>query len=285
MKNLINFLIRSWVFILFLFLQIAALVLLFSNNNYHSAQYFNSANTVSGKVYETQSEITDYFTLKSANADLAEENARLRAMLPTAYEITDKKFFVKNDTIFAQKYSYANAKVINNSTNRRNNYITLNKGSLQGIQPKMGVISPNGIVGVVKDVSPNYATVLSFLHKAVKVSAKIRKSGYFGSLIWEGGNPDFGYLKDIPSYVKLVKGDTIVTTSYSDIFPEDIMVGVVESLDEKPNDSFHNIKVKLSTNFTTLSYVYVIKDVTRTERDSLQQKTIKDVEKGDNNGD
>lgn len=282
MKNLINFLIRSWFFILFLFLQIGALVLLFSNNNYHSTAYFNSANAVSGKVYETQSEITDYFTLKSANSQLAEENARLRSELPVAYEITDKKYFEKNDTILAQKYFFTNAKVINNSTDKRNNYITLNKGSLQGIKPQMGVISPNGIVGVVKDVSTNYSTVLSFLHKAVKVSAKISKNGYFGSLVWEGGNPDFGYLRDVPSYVKLQKGDTIVTTSYSDIFPEGIMVGTIEALEGKPNDPFHSIKIKLSTNFHTLSYVYVIKDITRAERDSLEEGTINDVEKVEN---
>lgn len=282
MKNLINFLIRSWFFILFLVLQGVALVLLFNNNSFHKASFINSSNVVAGKVYETESEITDYFNLKAANRLLAEENARLRAMRPMAFEITDKKFFEKNDTLFYQKYSFTNAKVINNTTDRRNNYITLNKGSLQGIQPQMGVISSNGIVGVVKDVSPHYSTVLSLLHKAVKVSAKIKKNNNFGSLAWDGTNPDFAYLNDIASYVKLQKGDTIITTSYSDIFPEGILVGTVESLDGKSSDAFHKIRVRLSTNFSTLSYVYVIKDFTRTERDSLEAKTINTTEKQGN---
>lgn len=254
------------------------MVLLFSNNTFHKAAYINSANNVSGKVLETEAEVTDYFSLKAANTQLAEENARLRSQARSAFEISDKRFFEKNDTIYGLKYSYTTAKVINNSTDRRNNYITLNKGSMHGIRPQMAVVSPRGIVGVVKDVSEHYSTVLSFLHKAVRVSAKIKKNDNFGSLVWDGTNPDYGYLKDIASYVKLQKGDTIVTTSFSDIFPEGIMVGTVDKLEEKPSDAFHLIRVKLSTNFNSLTYVYVISDFTRAERDSLEQKTIKAVE-------
>jgi rod shape-determining protein MreC len=161
---------------------------------------------------------------------------------------------------------------------RRNNYITLNKGSLHGIKPKMAVISPNGIVGVVKDVSQNYSTVISLLHKAAKVSAKLQKTDNFGSLSWDGTNPDYAYLKDIAIYVKLKQGDTIVTTSYSDIYPEGIMVGTVDRLEEKSNDAFHLIRVKLSTNFNSLTHVYVISDFTRAERDTLEQRTINAVE-------
>ncbi len=283
MRNLINFLIRSWFIILFIVLQGVALFLLFNNNSFHKASFVNSSNVVAGRVMETESEITDYFNLKAANRDLAEENARLRSVLPTAFAVADKKFFLKNDTLFYQQYYFTSAKVVNNSVDRRNNYLTLNKGSLEGIMPQMGVISPRGIVGVVKDVSPHYCTVLSLLHKAVRVSAKIKKNDYFGSLVWDGANPDYAYLNDIASYVKLTKGDTIITTSYSDIFPEGIMVGTVESFDEKGTDAFHKIKVRLSTNFNNLSYVYVIKDVTRSERDSLEAKTIEKVE-GDGNG-
>lgn len=283
MRNLINFLIRSWFIILFIVLQGLALYLLFNNNTFHKASFVNSSNVVAGRVMETESEITDYFNLKAANRDLAEENARLRSTLPTAFAVADKKFFIKNDTLFYQQYYFTSAKVVNNSVDRRNNYLTLNKGSLEGIMPQMGVISPRGIVGVVKDVSPHYCTVLSLLHKAVRVSAKIKKNDYFGSLVWDGANPDYAYLNDIASYVKLTKGDTIITTSYSDIFPEGIMVGTVESFDEKGTDAFHKIKVRLSTNFNNLSYVYVIKDVTRSERDSLEAKTIEKVE-GDDNG-
>lgn len=278
MRNFINFIIRSWFFILFILLFGVSLILLFSNNNYHKAAYINSANNVSGRVLEAESEVTDYFALKKANELLAEENARLRSQSRSAYEIANKRFFVKDDTIHLLKYTYTAAKVINNSTDRRNNYITLNKGSLHGIRPQMAVISPNGIVGVVKDVSQNYATVLSLLHKAVRVSAKLQKTDNFGSLAWDGTNPDYAYLRDIAIYVKLKQGDTIVTTSFSDIFPEGIMVGTVDKLEEKSNDAFHLIRVKLSTNFSSLTHVYVISDFTRAERDTLEQRTINAVE-------
>lgn len=259
-----------------------ALALLFSNNNYHRAAYLNSANNVSGRIYETESDITDYFSLREANRQLAEENARLRSLAKSAYEINGKKFFEKNDTVYKLKYHYTTAKVINNSVDRRNNYITLNKGSLQGIRPQMAVVSPEGIVGVVKDVSQNYCTVLSLLHKAVRVSAKLKSTDNFGSLVWDGTNPSYAYLKDIASYVKLKKGDTVVTTSFSDIFPEGIMVGTVDRTEEKSSDAFHFIRVKLSTDFTAINHVYVISDFTRAERDTLEEKTIQSVEKEEN---
>lgn len=285
MRNFINFIIRSWFIIFFIVLQGVALLLLFNSNAFHRASFINSSNAVAGRVYETQSTVTDYFNLKQANKDLAEENARLKAMLPSAYEITDRKFFAKNDTLYFQKYSYTVAKVINNSVDRRNNYLTLNKGSIHGIRPQMAVVSPNGIVGVVKSVSANYTTVLSLLHKAVKISAKVKRTDNFGSLVWDGANPDFAYMEGVASYVKLKKGDTIITTSYSDIFPEGVMVGTVDAMEEKSTDAFHKIKVKLSTNFNTLSYVYVIKDLTRQERDSLENATISKMEDKETNGD
>lgn len=282
MRNFFNFLIRSWFFILFIVLLGVSLILLFSNNNYHQAAYINSANALSGRVYEAEAEVTDYFALRNANKQLADENAQLRNKIKDAYEISNKRFFIKEDTVYSLKYNYTAAKVINNSVNRRNNYITLNKGSLHGIRPKMAVIAPTGIVGVVKDVSQNYSTVLSLLHKAVKISAKLKKTDNFGSLEWDGNDPNYAYLKDISSYVKLTKGDTIITTSYSDMFPEGIMVGTVDRMEEKSSDAFHLIRVKLSTDFTALTYVYVVSDFTRTERDTLEAKTIKSVEKEGN---
>lgn len=278
MQNFLNFLIRSWYLLLFIVLNGLCFALLINYNKFQKASYFNSAGVVTGRIYETRANFTDYLYLKDANEALALENARLRAMLPQSYERTVKRFFIKEDTVFRQKYSFTEAKVVNNTTDKRNNIITLNKGSVHGINRGMGVITSNGIVGVVRDVSTNYSTVLSFLHKAVKVSAKLKKDDNVGSFIWEGGSPLYGYLKDISQFVKIKKGDTIVTTEFSS-FPEGIMVGQVESLEEKPGDAFHNIKVKLSTDFKRLTYVYVVDDLTRAERDTLETKTITETDK------
>lgn len=224
---------------------------------------------------ETVNYFTEYINLKTTNKNLAFENAQLRSLLPEAYYEGGVIKNAVNDTFKQQRFSYFMAKVISNTVTRRNNYITLDKGTMQGVKPEMGVITSKGVVGIVKNVSQHYCTVMSVLHKDARVSAKFRNNNYFGSLVWEGTNPEIAKLNDIAKHVIFKVGDTIVTTSYSTVFPEDILVGTVQSFEIKPGDNFYTIHVKLSTNFTNLTYVYIIDNVLKKEQEQLEEETVK----------
>jgi rod shape-determining protein MreC len=215
--------------------------------------------------------VKEYVNLRKVNNDLALENSKLRSLLPSAYYIDTAGINNIKDSLHHQQYSYITAKVINNSVNKRNNYLTLNIGGLQGIRPEMGVVCSEGIVGIVKDTSKHFCSVISFLHKDAKLSAKLKKSGYIGSLVWDGYDATVASLKDIALHVKLAKGDTIVTSSYSSIFPEDIMIGRVEDFQTKAGENFYDITIKLSTDFSKLSYVYVVNNLLKQEQESLEQ--------------
>src|SRR5205823_15038916 len=185
---------------------------------FHHASFVNSTNTAAAKVNEFVSSITDYVKLKKTNEALARQNAAMHRLMPGAFYIDSVLKQNVHDTIHKQQYTFMTAKVVNNSVNRRNNYLTLDKGSQQGVQPEMGVMCAEGVVGIVKDVSEHFCSVLSVLHKDTRISAKVKKSGYIGSLVWDGGyNFRQASLKDIALHVKLAKGDTIITSTYSSI--------------------------------------------------------------------
>jgi rod shape-determining protein MreC len=271
MKNLFLFLWRFKYFILFLLTEAFCFYLIFRNSNFHHSALVNSSNSVAASVSETVTSVKEYVNLRKVNNDLALENSKLRSMLPETYYADSATKKSINDSLHHQQYSFITAKVINNSVNRRNNYLTLNIGSLQGIEPEMGVISSEGIVGIVKDTSKHFCSVMSFLHKDSKISAKLKKSGYIGSLVWDGYDANHASLKDIATHVQLSKGDTIVTSSYSSIFPENIMIGRIEDFERKAGDNFYEISVRLSTDFSKLSYVYVVNNVLKEEQQKLEQ--------------
>jgi len=271
MKNLFLFLWRFKYFILFLLLEIFSFYLIFQNSNFHHAAFVNSSNAMAANVNESVKSMKDYLNLKKVNGDLATENARLRSMLKDSYYSDTASKKNVTDTVHHQQYSLIAAKVINNSVNRRNNYLTLDIGSQQGIQSEMGVVCSEGLVGIVKDVSPHFCSVMSFLHKDSRISAKVKKSGYIGSLVWDGYSSDHAELRDIALHVQLAKGDTIVTSSYSSIFPEGIMLGFVDEVEKKAGDNFYNITVRLSTDFSKLTYVYVVNNVLKAEQEKLEQ--------------
>jgi rod shape-determining protein MreC len=259
MRNLWLFFLRYYAFFLFLALEAFAIVLMVNNNSYHSASYFNSSNNVSAKFFEYLSYSRSFVNLQTLNDSLSKENAYLRnLLLASPYSNKVNRIYI-NDSIM-RRYTYIEAKVINNSVNKRNNYITLDRGSLHGIREKMGVICGDGIVGTIKDVSEHFCTVISFLHKDSKVSAQLNSSNEYGSLVWEGRNPKFASLKDIPTHVKVKLGDSVSTTGFSQKFPKNVFIGRVIKCDLKSGDNFYNIEVALSTNFTTLRYVYVVED-------------------------
>lgn len=273
MRLLLLLLWRNNFTIVFLLLQGFSFFLLIENNKYQNASVLNSTNSVVTKTTEGVNYVREYIHLRENNQFLAEENARLRAALKeSAYESDTTRTLV-NDTVLKQQYTYITAKVINNSINRRNNYLTLNRGALQGIKPEMGVIASNGIVGIVKQVSQNYCTVMSLLHKDSRISAKIKSNNFFGSLVWNGEDPKIASLNEIDKTVPVKVGDTIVTTSFSSIFPADIIVGVVSSKELRKGSNFHDIRVRLMTRFDNLTYVYVVDNLMKQEQRQLEEQS------------
>lgn len=265
MRNLISFLIRhsSWfVFLLYVFIS---LFLLFQNNPYQQYVYLTSANSTSASIYKVVSGVTSYFNLQSINNDLQERNALLEMeVINLKRQLDDCKIRMIADSIslpdsVAQSYEYYFAGVINNSVSRPMNYITIDKGSSDGIEPEMGVVDQNGVVGIVSVVSKHAARVISLLNPNMKLSCKVKGSDYFGSLYWDGVSPHFAVLEEMPRHVVYQKGDTIVTSGYSAVFPEGLIVGVIESGMKTNDDNFIALRVRLSTDFTRLSTVRAIK--------------------------
>ncbi|MFN5710687.1 MAG: rod shape-determining protein MreC [Bacteroidota bacterium] len=276
MRNLLRFLWKYSNFVLFILMEVCCFYLIFQNNSFQRASWINSSNAFAGNVFTTVNSIKEYFALKETNELLAAENARLRTQSLGSYAkyITTKTNV--SDTVLKQQYTYIPADVVNNSVNRRNNYLTLNRGYKQGITRDMAVITSNGIVGYIKDVSANYCTVLSILNKDAKISAKVKRYDELGSLIWEGGDYRYGLLQDIGTHVKIAKGDSIVTSNFSDIFPSNIMIGTVESYAPREGGEFYNIKVKYSANLKNVTHVYIINNILRQEKIQLEERSQHD---------
>ncbi len=273
MRNFFLLIRKYNFFIVFLLLEVVSGILLVRNSTYQRAAVISTSNELVGKVYTAYSNVTDYLVLGETNRILSAENARLRRADSVSFYDPSFRVLRVNDTIGLQQYEYISARVVNNSVSRVNNYITLDKGSLQGIQPEMAVMGSNGVVGIVKDVSEHFSTVISLLHSSTKISSKIKKNDYFGSSVWDGENPQIAKLLDIPSHAQVKVGDTIVTSTYSGIFPRDILVGVVSEIGTS-GESFKEIKLKLATDFQKLSYVYVIRNLLKTERDTIEAKNL-----------
>ncbi|HOK38929.1 MAG TPA: rod shape-determining protein MreC [Bacteroidales bacterium] len=253
MKNLIRFIINNDFFLTFLLIQIFCFTLLFSYNPYHRSYFFNSSNVLSGIIQEKHSNITEYFYLKHVNDSLIAENERLRNQI-------EKYRREEIPPILSSGFSYIAAKVVGISVNKIDNYITINKGKNHGVYNEMGVISSNGLVGIVISVSSNYSTILPLINPQTKISVKIKKNNYFGSLSWIKGEANYGLVTEIPGYVQFEEGDEIVTSGFSAIFPENIPVGNIVSSEIDPTTRFHKIKIRFNTDFYNLHYVYLIKN-------------------------
>lgn len=272
MWSLFRYLQRHHAFILFLLLEIIAFVLIFSNNDFQRAVYLNSASRISGSVYSKYSSIVDYFHLSRVNRELSDENARLRQELShyLSAETAPDTTLMKQITD-SSAYSYIPARVINNSVTRQHNYITLDKGARDGIEPDMGIVTPSGVAGVIIHTSELFSTAISLLNLRWNVSAKLKRNNYFGSLAWDGKDYRYALLNEIPFHVDLFKGDTIVSSGYSSIFPEGMKLGVVEDFGKEGGDNFYYIKVRLSVDFKSLSYVEIIRNTHKTEIEELEK--------------
>lgn len=273
MRNLVEFITKNYLFFLFLLLETFCVYLVVQNNKFQRASFVNSSNKLSASVLSTSENVQHYFYLKTENERLAKENAELHSHDLLSFSKLINGQYIVNDTVYKQKYTYTNATVVNNSTNRRNNYLTLDKGSKQGITNKMGVISSLGVVGIVENVSENFCTVKSLLHSNTIINSKLKKDGSFGPLSWDGESFEFATLNDIPTHVRLFKGDTIVTSQYTKMFPENIMIGTVDSYYRESTKPFYTVKVKLSTDFKKLVHVYIVDNKLRAEQEELEKKT------------
>jgi rod shape-determining protein MreC len=261
------------MFFLFIFLEAISILFVVKYNGYQKSVAFEQFDELSGNFQRSYNSLWEYFNLRKINHDLAEENARYRKMLPSAFLITDSLVHYKNDTLYRQQYQYVSAQVISNSTNTAANFIQLDKGRLQGIGKDMAVINPKGIVGTVVNVSDNFAWVMSVLNKESRISARIKKNSQIGTIAWEGGSYLYASLKDIPTHVSVIKGDTVYTSGFSHLFPKGEMVGTISQVEIKPGDHFYTIQIRLAADFNSLGHVYVVKNLLREEQMKLQETT------------
>jgi rod shape-determining protein MreC len=250
-------------------LEFMAMVLIIRNNNYHFGRYLNLSQDVNSYFENKIDNITQYLSLNEINQKLASENAYLKNQIEQLKTVKNNKLTTVVDTSYKQQYTYLVAKVVNNSTNKQYNYITLNKGTNDGIKPEMAVISPDGVVGVVESVSKNFSLVMSVLNRNMKVSAKFKKNGYFGSFEWSGENYQKAYLLEIPTHVNGIVGDTIVTTGFSTTFPGGVLLGFVKNI-KSSGGNFYNINLEISTDFKKLNYVYVVTNYKKGEQLKLE---------------
>ncbi|MEX2230740.1 MAG: rod shape-determining protein MreC [Cyclobacteriaceae bacterium] len=271
MQRLFLFFYQYRAFFTFLVLELICAWLIIGNNPYQGARFFNSSNRLVASMNNVSHGVREYFLLRQINSTLAEENAWLRSK----FEALNQLQYISTlpaitDSAVVSQFDFVSAKVVSNTVNRFTNFLTINKGREDGVQPGMAVISPLGAVGKVRTVSRHYSVVTSILHVDVQVSALLRRTGHFGTIQWDGVNPEFVKLKYIPRHVEVAKGDSILTSGYNAIFPEGIMVGLIDQV-HLTDELFYDLSVKLSQDFRKLSYVEVVKNSLKHELDSLEQ--------------
>lgn len=273
MQQIISFLYKNKLFILFLLLEVLAVLFTIQSHSFHKSKFVNSANFISGGIYDRVNNFKEFFLLKKENQRLSEENAYLRNLL--AIENKDSlstDALVLDSLKYNQKYSYTAAKVINNNYRKNNNYLTIDRGSNSGVEPDLGVINSKGIVGITKSVSNNYATVLSILNVNSRINAKLLNSDYFGSLSWDNEDYNVVQLQDLPVQASIYVGDTIVTGGKSTIFPEGIPIGTIRDF-KTLNNRYEYINIGLFNDMSSIGYVQVIKNFDKLEIQNLEEKS------------
>lgn len=280
MRNIFLFIRRYFNFVFFVVLQIAALYILFHYNKFHEAVFSGVANEVTGTVGGRYSDVASYFSLKKTNDQLAKDNAELRNELLSNFDRPDTTQRIMQDTVpydtlgNFRKYVWRDAKVVNNSVSLPYNTLTINRGENQGVQKNMGVIGPNGVVGVVINTSANFAVVMSLLHRQSRLYASLKKTGESGQISWDGVSPEYLTLRNIPKSAQLAIGDSVVTSPYGSYrFPQGIMVGTITDIIDDKTSSFYVLKVKTATNFFNVQYVTVVENLQKDEQAKLEEAT------------
>ncbi len=278
MRNFIQFLVKYHIFLVFVGLQVVCFWFIYRNNTFHEASFVNSSNKVVGTVFRWKSNVSQYIELQRVNDELAAENEQLRNRLKGTFVNVNDHFVMINDTLRERKYRHKSAEVVSSTVNKQLNFITINKGSGEGLKPEMGVINTQGLVGIVKNVSEHFSTVIPVINLQYTASAEIARTGNFGLLRWDGIDPLIASLHDIPQYVNVQVGDSIVTKGASTIYPKGISIGVVKEVEEKPGSNFHTIHVTLSNDFGKLRYVYVVENLLKEEQLELETITTEDAQ-------
>lgn len=278
MRNLFNFLIRFRAWIVFIIYVIISCALLFHNNPYQRHVYLTSASAFSATVYEGANSVTGYFHLRSINEDLQRRNAQLESeVLALRHQVSDLSLDMLADSLRVSepvhKFDFILAPVINNSVSHPNNFITIAAGEKDGIKPEMGVVDQNGVVGLVNVTGKNYARVLSLLNSDFRLSCKVKGNDVIGSLVWDGKSPTEALVEELPKHTIFQPGDTIITSGFSTVFPEGIPVGIVKGTERNTDDNFITLRIKLLTDFSTLSTVMIVVSHDRDEIDRVENKT------------
>lgn len=265
MHDLISFIVRFSSWLVFTFYVVLSCILLFNNNPFQHHVILTSANSVSSSVYGVANNVTSYFNLRGINEDLQLQNAELETEVialrnqVAAYKLRDFADSVQTVEPLRQ-YGFIIAHVINNSISKPYNYITIEKGSADGLRPEMGVVDQTGVVGVVNVVGEHYSRIISLLNPDLRISCKLKGSEVFGSLVWDGKNSDEALLEELPKHTVYEEGDTIITSGYSSMFPEGIPVGIVMKSATADDDNFFTLRIKLLTDFSQLSTVRIIEN-------------------------
>jgi len=262
MNNLLQFVIRYSAFILFLFLEAVALTLVVRYNTNQQGIFQHSSSVISGKLYKVADDVYQYNHLQTFVDSLASENALLKEKVFNL-ERSVQRLLPSDQTIDScvlESFHLISAQIINNSINQRNNHFTIDKGRKDGIKEGMGVISEQGIVGIIEESGKEYATAVSILHSAVQISAAIQRNGYFGSLVWKETDPAHMILEAIPGQADIQIGDTIITSGYSFIFPKGIYIGKVEQFWTEGGSNYYTIKVRLHEDIARMNRVYVVEN-------------------------
>ena len=271
MRGMILLIIKYGGFLSFVLMEIISLSLVVRYNGTQRNIWINSSNYFVGQLNERMDNITKYWNLSAVSDSLAQENARLRAELRAARFQENILQDSASNQKWQQQYTFIAAEVVSNSTREFNNYLTINRGKRHGIKERMGVISNDGIVGTVIVAGEYYSTVMSLLHKESRIAASIKRTTAFGSLVWEGSRPTKASLKDVPKHTTVVVGDTVQTNGYSARFPAGIQIGfVAEEPSDNPGSNFYNISVNLSTDLSTVKYVYVVNNLMAIEREAVE---------------
>ena len=271
MLRLFQFIVRYQAFLIFLALEVFCGWLVVRNNRYQNAAFFNSSNQIAGGIHNFNNNITSYFQLRQVNDQLVVENAQLQ----TELTVLQNRLGIVNQNLALNQvklnnYNFIPAKVINNSTRRLNNYITIDKGASDNIEPDMAVINGQGIVGKVKSASNNFATITSILHPDVLTSAVLKKSNTLCTVKWDGRDPKTAQVLYVPRHVEVAVGDTVTSSGFNAIYPAGVPIGLVTKADIREESTFYNIDITFTTNFDQLSFVFVVSNILKAEKDSLE---------------
>lgn len=272
MRYFLLLLKRSRILILFLILEVFAFSWIVSSRSYPRAQFRSSTAEINGQLNNWAQDIKSYGNLSLENQHLAEENARLRALIDASILAQNYGADTVNDSVLQQHYRFIPAKVVNSSYLKTSNYLLLDKGLRSGIKREMGVIGPKGIVGIITEVSDNFARVLPLIHPDISISAALKRDDFFGPLRWNGENYLRAQLNDIPRYAEVSPGDSVITDGRSNIFPPQIMVGTVVERNLQADQNFYQLEIELSTDFAQIDHVYIVKNLLIEEIDSLMNK-------------